>query len=111
MDCLDGKQARRTKNSSPLGQLFDHGGRAWLGALKGGCRVGVGLLPALLLQGSGGAGWKEQEVSPAGRLVDAGLRRQSCPQTPTKPRACPPHPPARPLLVQAATRWRCTWCS
>ena len=26
MDCLDGKQARRTKNSSPLGQLFDHGG-------------------------------------------------------------------------------------
>ncbi|KAI3425927.1 hypothetical protein D9Q98_007899 [Chlorella vulgaris] len=25
MDCLDGKQARRTKNSSPLGQLFDHG--------------------------------------------------------------------------------------
>lgn len=33
MDCLDGKQARRTKNSSPLGQLFDHGAlqprRAW----------------------------------------------------------------------------------
>ncbi|GAB4823532.1 hypothetical protein N2152v2_010578 [Parachlorella kessleri] len=25
MDCLDGKQARRTKTSSPLGQLFDHG--------------------------------------------------------------------------------------
>ncbi|PSC75152.1 CDP-Ethanolamine:DAG ethanolamine phosphotransferase [Micractinium conductrix] len=25
MDCLDGKQARRTRNSSPLGQLFDHG--------------------------------------------------------------------------------------
>ncbi len=25
MDNLDGKQARRTKNSSPLGQLFDHG--------------------------------------------------------------------------------------
>lgn len=25
MDCLDGKQARKTKTSSPLGQLFDHG--------------------------------------------------------------------------------------
>ncbi|KDD76107.1 hypothetical protein H632_c352p0 [Helicosporidium sp. ATCC 50920] len=25
MDCLDGKQARRTGTSSPLGQLFDHG--------------------------------------------------------------------------------------
>ena len=25
MDALDGKQARRTKTSSPLGQLFDHG--------------------------------------------------------------------------------------
>lgn len=27
LDCLDGKQARRTKSSSPLGQLFDHGAR------------------------------------------------------------------------------------
>ncbi|MEW5306169.1 MAG: hypothetical protein WDW36_008656 [Sanguina aurantia] len=25
LDCVDGKQARRTKSSSPLGQLFDHG--------------------------------------------------------------------------------------
>eukprot|EP01083_Nonionella_stella_P288078 980499_1 len=25
MDAIDGKQARRTKQSSPLGQLFDHG--------------------------------------------------------------------------------------
>ncbi len=25
MDAIDGKQARRTKSSSPLGQLFDHG--------------------------------------------------------------------------------------
>lgn len=25
LDCIDGKQARRTKSSSPLGQLFDHG--------------------------------------------------------------------------------------
>ncbi len=28
LDCLDGKQARRTKSSSPLGQLFDHGNTA-----------------------------------------------------------------------------------
>jgi ethanolaminephosphotransferase len=25
LDCLDGKHARNTKNSSPLGELFDHG--------------------------------------------------------------------------------------
>ena len=25
LDCIDGKQARRTKSSSVLGQLFDHG--------------------------------------------------------------------------------------
>jgi len=25
LDCFDGKQARRTGTSSPLGQLFDHG--------------------------------------------------------------------------------------
>ncbi len=25
MDAIDGKQARRTGSSSPLGQLFDHG--------------------------------------------------------------------------------------
>lgn len=25
LDCMDGKQARRTNTSSPLGQLFDHG--------------------------------------------------------------------------------------
>ena len=25
LDAIDGKQARRTGNSSPLGQLFDHG--------------------------------------------------------------------------------------
>lgn len=29
LDCLDGKQARRTHSSSPLGQLFDHGARRW----------------------------------------------------------------------------------
>lgn len=25
LDCMDGKQARRTQSSSPMGQLFDHG--------------------------------------------------------------------------------------
>ena len=25
LDAIDGKQARRTGNSTPLGQLFDHG--------------------------------------------------------------------------------------
>ena len=25
LDCMDGKQSRRTGTSSPLGQLFDHG--------------------------------------------------------------------------------------
>lgn len=25
LDAIDGKQARRTKSSSPLGELFDHG--------------------------------------------------------------------------------------
>ena len=25
LDAIDGKQARNTKSSSPLGQLFDHG--------------------------------------------------------------------------------------
>lgn len=28
MDAIDGKQARRTGSSSPLGQLFDHGAGA-----------------------------------------------------------------------------------
>ena len=29
LDAIDGKQARRTKSSSPLGQLFDHGNDAF----------------------------------------------------------------------------------
>jgi phosphatidylglycerophosphate synthase len=29
LDAIDGKQARRTGTSSPLGQLFDHGCDAW----------------------------------------------------------------------------------
>jgi phosphatidylglycerophosphate synthase len=30
LDAIDGKQARRTKSSSPLGQLFDHGNDAFI---------------------------------------------------------------------------------
>lgn len=30
LDCIDGKQARRTGTSSPLGQLFDHGCDAYI---------------------------------------------------------------------------------
>ncbi|GMH39591.1 hypothetical protein BSKO_07489 [Bryopsis sp. KO-2023] len=30
LDCIDGKQARRTGSSSPLGQLFDHGCDAYV---------------------------------------------------------------------------------
>ena len=29
LDGIDGKQARRTGTSSPLGELFDHGCDAW----------------------------------------------------------------------------------
>jgi hypothetical protein len=28
-DAVDGKQARRTNSSSPLGELFDHGNRSF----------------------------------------------------------------------------------
>ena len=35
LDAIDGKQARRTGTSSPLGQLFDHGCDAVSGALIG----------------------------------------------------------------------------
>lgn len=45
LDAVDGKQARRTNSSSPLGQLFDHGaalclrrrGTAWLTGPHAGC--------------------------------------------------------------------------
>eukprot|EP00026_Physarum_polycephalum_P010452 Phypoly_transcript_10616.p1 GENE.Phypoly_transcript_10616~~Phypoly_transcript_10616.p1 ORF type:complete len:370 (+),score=45.47 Phypoly_transcript_10616:110-1219(+) len=44
MDALDGKQARRTGSSSPLGELFDHGCDAVttvVGAITLGCTLGV----------------------------------------------------------------------
>lgn len=43
LDALDGKQARRTKSSSPLGQLFDHGCDAI-------CSVLISLILAAMLQ-------------------------------------------------------------
>ena len=33
IDGIDGKQARRTKTSSPLGELFDHGLDSWSASL------------------------------------------------------------------------------
>jgi len=56
MDALDGKQARRTNTSSPLGELFDHGCDAvttFLGVLTLGCTLhsgnGMLLLSIVLL--------------------------------------------------------------
>ena len=43
MDALDGRQARRTRSGSPLGQLFDHGCDSVL----------AGFLPALICSGLG----------------------------------------------------------
>ena len=33
LDGIDGKQARRTGSSSPLGEMFDHGLDAWATSL------------------------------------------------------------------------------
>ena len=55
MDCLDGKQARRTKNSSPLGQLFDHGGCWGGGGGVGGAGAGAGAGDGAGAGGMGGA--------------------------------------------------------
>ncbi|TDH73069.1 uncharacterized protein CCR75_009054 [Bremia lactucae] len=54
MDALDGKQARRTGASSPLGQLFDHGCDAVCTVFNvlsasATCQAGVGLRPYLAL--------------------------------------------------------------
>ncbi|KAG3085357.1 hypothetical protein PI124_g9523 [Phytophthora idaei] len=54
MDALDGKQARRTGASSPLGQLFDHGCDAVCTVFNvlsaaATCQAGVGLRPYIAL--------------------------------------------------------------
>ncbi|XP_065184154.1 cholinephosphotransferase 1-like [Sycon ciliatum] len=41
LDAIDGKQARRTNNSSPLGELFDHGCDALSGAFLTLCTLSV----------------------------------------------------------------------
>jgi ethanolaminephosphotransferase len=56
-DGLDGKQARRTKSSSPLGELFDHGVDSWatlffpitLYSIYGRAAYGVGVFRVYLL--------------------------------------------------------------
>jgi ethanolaminephosphotransferase len=46
LDCMDGKQARRTQSSSPLGQLFDHGCDALaLGLLLTSVRIAMRVPP------------------------------------------------------------------
>ncbi|CAK0780569.1 hypothetical protein CVIRNUC_005097 [Coccomyxa viridis] len=52
LDCVDGKQARRTKSSSPLGQLFDHGCDALtvhLAVTTIGTSIAVGYTPWCIL--------------------------------------------------------------
>ena len=48
MDNMDGKQARRTKSSSALGMLFDHGCDAFV----------AGMIPLVLIQVTGTTGWE-----------------------------------------------------
>jgi len=52
LDAIDGKQARRTNTSSPLGELFDHGCDSLstvFVTLAGGCAVSLGRYPTFLL--------------------------------------------------------------
>jgi ethanolaminephosphotransferase len=55
LDCMDGKQARRTKTSSPLGQLLDHGLDclcllAHVAAVQGWLRAGDSLVLQMIVQ-------------------------------------------------------------
>ena len=52
LDAIDGKQARRTKTSSPLGELFDHGCDSLstvFVSLASCCAVRLGLYPGWML--------------------------------------------------------------
>ena len=52
LDCMDGKQARRTGTSSPLGQLFDHGCDALITGLmilNVATSVGLRISPTMVL--------------------------------------------------------------
>ena len=52
LDAIDGKQARRTKTSSPLGELFDHGCDSLstvFVSLASRCAVRLGMYPGWML--------------------------------------------------------------
>ena len=52
LDAIDGKQARRTKTSSPLGELFDHGCDSLstvFVSIASSCAVRLGLYPGWML--------------------------------------------------------------
>ena len=52
LDAIDGKQARRTKTSSPLGELFDHGCDSLstvFVSIASCCAVRLGLYPGWML--------------------------------------------------------------
>ena len=52
LDAIDGKQARRTKSNTPLGELFDHGCDAistFLAALSAICAIGIHDYPYTML--------------------------------------------------------------
>lgn len=68
MDAIDGKQARRTQQSSPLGQLFDHGCDAWntvfvaflvQQAMKTGCNFSFIIYLFCMQTGFYTANWEE----------------------------------------------------
>ena len=68
LDAIDGKQARRTGTSSPLGQLFDHGCDAWttvfttymlMQILRSGPTVPFVMYLYLMLSGFYTANWEE----------------------------------------------------
>jgi ethanolaminephosphotransferase len=68
LDAIDGKQARRTGTSSPLGQLFDHGLDAWstvftvyspMQILRAGTTVPFFIYSVGLMSGFYTANWEE----------------------------------------------------
>lgn len=112
MDNLDGKQARRTKNSSPLGQLFDHGEwpAEWLACLRllQGWRVGMRAMRAARVAGMASGALRAQlspappevALSPPGRAPFSPF-----PHPPRLRRAGgAPHPHERRVLAQLRHR-------
>ena len=103
-DAVDGKQARRTGSSSPLGQLFDHGCDALVAAIQavnlayalelggtwlGDCMLHVGVLAFFVGQvcvcvcvcvcvWGGGGGWGWGEGAREGARARARVQRRAC---------------------------------